>query len=326
MRAFHPHGTMLSSSSPPERGTTGTPDTSIAPTSWNRAGSKRPIQSRSSNDSGDNSSLDCATLHHSLKRVKLSSSPGELCLNRDLLHLVRHEGWRVASVFPHIYNDSQQQQHDADNDDRWISPCHTQLLTRQDPLRLEWRTQHVLVVLQIPRLYPHRPPTVRIVPGADSPSFNWPRDIVWDASGVPLDVHESTSGAPLFARESSSSSSSATLRLEWSPIQRLTDVMRTLQQTLCWGENTQSPGQQHQDKIDKERNDRRNFNVNNEGSAKHPGGNPYHNDDMVMDPPEAHTHRRRSPATLPSTTNSDTWLPPNRFDWGFDRLYKMDQD
>lgn len=87
--------------------------------------------------------LDCQALQRSLKRVRLSCSPGELRLQRDIRHLVLSEHWIRLS------------------DSAWQSPCQKVRLERHtDPLMLILKVQHVMVWIQIPRMYPHRPPCV----------------------------------------------------------------------------------------------------------------------------------------------------------------------
>lgn len=111
-------------------------------------------------------SLDCQSLQRSLKRVRLSSSPGELRLRLDLRHLVLGQDWVQTA------------------EDVWMGPGRSQITTtaaaaatgcrlersQVDPLRLILYLPHATVWIQIPRMYPHRPPTVtRLLHGAGSP-------------------------------------------------------------------------------------------------------------------------------------------------------------
>ena len=116
--------------------------------------------------SSSTSSFDCQVIQHSLKRVRLSSSPGELRLNTDLKHLTHHHP-------PH-----QQSAHQASaptlppttstwiqvHDDEWTNPATGSRLVRcpVDPLRLFVHSAdgRTCVSLQIPRMYPHSPPVV----------------------------------------------------------------------------------------------------------------------------------------------------------------------
>ena len=101
-------------------------------------------------------SLDCQSLQRSLKRVRLSSSPGELRLQLDLRHLVMSREWVQTA------------------EDVWYWPrtaCRLEQC-QVDPLRLilTLPQQYATVWIQIPRMYPHRPPVVtRIGHGAGSP-------------------------------------------------------------------------------------------------------------------------------------------------------------
>ena len=112
----------------------------------------------SNNSKNDVAEMDsCASLQRCLKRVRLSSSAGELCLQRDLCDLAATAGWQCV-----------------DNDDcQWTFPAKGLTLVRKAPLQLVLRVPSrtstgtavdSMVWLQIPRLYPHRPPVVsRIV-------------------------------------------------------------------------------------------------------------------------------------------------------------------
>jgi hypothetical protein len=51
----------------------------------------------SSSLSGSSSLLDFQSLQSSSKQVRLSQSPGELRLERDLRNLVSNEGWNIKS-------------------------------------------------------------------------------------------------------------------------------------------------------------------------------------------------------------------------------------
>jgi len=99
--------------------------------------------------------LDCQSLQHSLKRMKVTSaSPGELRLQRDFKHAVHSAGWIPAENCGNA----------------WKVPAtagggHGWMWVRQslhDPLQLTVQYETVWTLwLDVPRLYPHRPPTVR---------------------------------------------------------------------------------------------------------------------------------------------------------------------
>ena len=91
--------------------------------------------------------LDCQSLQRSLKRMKVTSaSPGELRLQRDLKHAILAQGWQ-----PHHCHHS------------W--KINNSLVLRQsveDPLQLVLENNDTAIAwLDIPRLYPHRPPVVQ---------------------------------------------------------------------------------------------------------------------------------------------------------------------
>ena len=96
-------------------------------------------------------SLDCQSLQRSLKRVRLSSSPGELRLQLDLRQLAQSNEW-VQSA-----------------EDVWLWPRTKCRLEQSpvDPLQLIFHLpcpgscqSTTRVWIQIPRMYAHRPPIV----------------------------------------------------------------------------------------------------------------------------------------------------------------------
>ncbi|CAB9497745.1 expressed unknown protein [Seminavis robusta] len=121
-----------------------------------------------SNNNSSSSYLDCQSLQSSLKRVRLSSSPGELRLQRDLRHMVSSGTWVP------------QQDNRHKNSEVWMwhppappvtvkahnqpPPPHIEL-KKVESLRLRLTFQHSVVAwIQVPRMYPHRPPLIsRIV-------------------------------------------------------------------------------------------------------------------------------------------------------------------
>ena len=120
-------------------------------------------RSLSNNSLGSGSSraspllLDCHSLQSSLKRVRLSCSPGELRLQRDLRNLVSEQGWNQVGEYCWNFQDL----------------ASLEQVTQQDPLRLlllvrcggvsgqaarksTWKRCWIT----IPRMYPHRPPVI----------------------------------------------------------------------------------------------------------------------------------------------------------------------
>ena len=102
------------------------------------------------------SSLDCQSLQSSLKRVRLSCSPGELRLQRDVGSLSTM-GWGEL-----ILNGS-------GNVDGvcWQHRGTGAILMQDDALRLKLRLPNNVGIMwiQIPRMYPHRPPVVSRLEG-----------------------------------------------------------------------------------------------------------------------------------------------------------------
>ena len=113
--------------------------------------------------------LNCQSLENSLKRVRLSSSPGELRLQRDLRHMVSSGSWVPKQ---------DANGHGTGNDYVWHPPApsiRTQTQKMKPPphielqqvesLRLRLTFEHsVTIWIQVPRMYPHRPPLIsRIV-------------------------------------------------------------------------------------------------------------------------------------------------------------------
>lgn len=97
----------------------------------------------SSSASLTSSSFDCQSLQHSLKRVRLSSSPGELRLQSDLRQLVLNGPWEQVQ------------------EDTWSCPSLSCSLERSsvDPLCLLFIFRNTAAcALQFPRMYPHQPP------------------------------------------------------------------------------------------------------------------------------------------------------------------------
>jgi hypothetical protein len=182
------------------------------------------------------SSLDCQSLQRSLKRVRLSSSPGELRLQLDLRHLVMAQDWVQLA------------------DDVWHLPtrhcrleqCHV------DPLRLILDlpaadpmghvTGTTRLWLQIPRLYPHRPPAVtriRAGPGcamqAVRISMDEPEHLLATSSRSATDDESQVARVPFAVPAVSSMGSTPAQVLHyrnWTCILRLSDVLDFLVYSL----------------------------------------------------------------------------------------------
>jgi hypothetical protein len=126
--------------------------------------------------------LDCQSLQHSLKRVRLSSSPGELRLQRDLRHLVLSCRWvpvdedlwclEPTTGSTGASNNNRSNSNNNNNNSgiqlqrlttatlklQVVLPRHHNSTTANAATTPTSTVAHVW--LQIPRLYPHRPPVV----------------------------------------------------------------------------------------------------------------------------------------------------------------------
>jgi ubiquitin-protein ligase len=175
---------------------------------------QQPHQSslkRTCSDTSYNSLLDCQSLQSSLKRVRLSCSPGELRLQRDLKSLVS-QGW-------------------TQNDDCWYLPEIAKLeqVSPHDPLRWVLRLHnHSTVWMQIPRMYPHRPPVISKV---ESPPSSSNRSIIQRIVVTEAPPTNTSNSA------SATTASTTTTRLQepvsttvwynqWSPVMRLGDLLQ----------------------------------------------------------------------------------------------------
>ena len=138
------------------------------------------ILDESSNSSS--SPLDCQSLQSSLKRVKLSCSPGELRLQRDLKMLPQHEWQQVSGVV--VENNGRAASPTNNINATWVHAATGARLTLVDSLRLclflpkpsTTTTQNELqqphhqhsqwrMMIQIPRMFPHRPPVLSRIEG-----------------------------------------------------------------------------------------------------------------------------------------------------------------
>ena len=126
------------------------------------------------------SSLDCTSIGQSLKRVKISTSPGELRLDRDIESLISSQRW--TSTAHRQTPPPPQGSSSIPSWDRKGSRIHSELLTPNarlvrdpvDPLRLRLTCLHPptqspsshpelwTFLIQMPRMYPHVPPVVGV--------------------------------------------------------------------------------------------------------------------------------------------------------------------
>jgi ubiquitin-protein ligase len=209
-----------------------------------------PSQDSNNNKNNKNPLVDCTSLQRSLKRIRLSLSPGELCLQRDLASLT----WERVS------------------EDRWTLPAC--VLERVDPLLLQLSSRTQSCSISIPRLYPHRPPVITRVNG-----------LYYTSIAIKENVHENA----VYTNER------AAVITDWSPLWRLENVLSACLAVLrreppVVGEAINNEMTMYSDAPDAA------------------AGNPqsYESRDMQVD-----------------TNQPETWLPPNRFDWGYERLQPM---
>ncbi len=168
--------------------------------------------------SSSSSSLDCQSLQSSLKRVRLSCSPGELRLQRDLRFLPSM-GWQ-----PEEDQDSKDSSVPflVDSNPKWYFQSHDVVAELQllDPLRLMLSIQHPQrcsrLWIQIPRMYPHRPP---VIPRVENMAMDQ-IIIVDEPPGMPQgqDTASETPGPTVIYQG-------------WSPVRQLGDLLGFLLKT-----------------------------------------------------------------------------------------------
>lgn len=188
------------------------------------------------------SSLDCQSLQRSLKRVRLSSSPGELRLQLDLRQLAQNKEWVQTA------------------EDVWHCPrtkCRLEQC-QADPLRLVFclpscsscscNASATRIWIQIPRMYPHRPPTVTQIQHAAS-SVSLPFSNI---QAIRISTEGPIRGAAAPGsnanRNGTGSLSTLTARLDatqtvltlspWTCVLRLTDIMEFLYEKFGHHEET----------------------------------------------------------------------------------------
>jgi ubiquitin-protein ligase len=185
---------------------------------------------RTCSDTSDNSLLDCQSLQSSLKRVRLSCSPGELRLQRDLKSLVSSQGW-------------------TQNEDCFYLPEIAKLepVSPHDPLRWVLRLHnHSTVWMQIPRMYPHRPPVILKVESSlpsslsssssstTSSNHRIQRIVVTEApptnsntmSAATAAANTNTTTTSRLQDPASCGSSTTVVYNQWSPVMRLGDLLQ----------------------------------------------------------------------------------------------------
>lgn len=171
---------------------------------------------RRNSASSASSSSDYQSLQSSLKRVRLSCSPGELRLQRDLRDLIGL-GWHL------IGSDNENLDVNSisfESNPRWYLPGGTVpaevhfLDAHRLVLHLKLPTDVGRIWIQVPRMYPHRPPTVSRIERL------WMDQIV---------IHEAPpSGKKPPSNGAASRHSKVLLYNDWSPVQNLGTLLQFL--------------------------------------------------------------------------------------------------
>ena len=140
---------------------------------------------QSSSKRRPSSPLDCYSLQSSLKRVRLSRSPGEFRLQKDLANL---GGWeRIAPPQTHSHTLQPQPEYWRKGPARLVvEDSHRVILTldnssqiQQQQMQFQGQNQFHSAPppskfwIQVPRMYPHRPPAV-----ARMENVSWMRHVV----------------------------------------------------------------------------------------------------------------------------------------------------
>ena len=190
-------------------------------------------------------SMDCHTLQSSMKRVRLSCSPGELRLD---LGALTNLGWQLWTNSPNAETPPPSQHSSIDQDPRWFwasssssNTCHhPQDLQAElhllDPLGLVLHLRRASVPqevgriwIQIPRMYPHRSPAVSRTENL------WMETVIIGEvppSGKVVSSSTDATSETLQPLHNEDPSSSTTLEYnEWSPVPSLGDLLQFLLKT-----------------------------------------------------------------------------------------------
>lgn len=104
--------------------------------------------------------LDCQSLQRSLKRMKVTTSyPGEIRLQRDIRHATESEGWQVEQGVKTWRAPALVQQHSHVA----LQPFMIVRQSAEEPLQINVLWDNWSIWLDMPKLFPHRPPRIRSV-------------------------------------------------------------------------------------------------------------------------------------------------------------------
>ena len=205
------------------------------------------------NEGGNDNStmLDCSSLERSLKRVRLTScrSPGELCMQRDLKHLLLSENgdnpWRIVRQGSKhgdgggFGGEQEGACHDsADLFERVVISDGTSStflrLLHVPPTRLVLQVNDsVEVEIKVPRHYPHRPPEVSNIVYFGQDGNKKIRTIVISGEYAPEPLVEEE-GVENLSRATKSTMAVSCFKevndtevvlTNWSPVRRLSQVL-----------------------------------------------------------------------------------------------------
>ncbi|GKY95585.1 hypothetical protein MPSEU_000519800 [Mayamaea pseudoterrestris] len=161
------------------------------------------------------------SLARSLKRVRVlnTSSPGEICLRRDLKYLVDAQGWRQTRDGSYAYENCLLRH----------GICPSELILYISDVGAQ-------VHLLVPRAYPHRPP--KVMPIDYSPVIPDPHYLQYAANSIVTrrvesivitdELHELQAGVWACAERGHSNhliGDSAVVLANWTPIRRLGDSL-----------------------------------------------------------------------------------------------------
>jgi len=219
----------------------------------------------SSPSSSSSSSLDCQSLQTSLKRIRLSCSPGELRLQKDL-NVLGNFGWepqqqQLQLTIPTITTKKSSRNNNncdivdafSSHPPKWRhSETYAELILL-DPLHLQLKymgknnnphvsaydfgttsvsTTTTTLWIQIPRLYPHRPP---VISRADhSPTHFVVRDSPGIIGNGSSDFDDNHQHLPIHSEQGEmfSSMDETMAIMDWSPIQQIGDLLRFILEQL----------------------------------------------------------------------------------------------
>ena len=194
-----------------------------------------------STTSNNSCPLDCQSLQSSLKRVRLSCSPGQLRLQRDLKALVLTEGWTQI-------DDSNYELEAANGSNIRLSQVDPLRMVLTIPLQFHQQQQQVAHCwIQIPRRYPHRPPNIPRIDFPGQSQFHSPpaavqHIVVTEAPPVTTctdddDVQQQRQAEEVLSVSPSKtaqqlSCGGSTVCFEWSPVHMLSDLLNFVLQVL----------------------------------------------------------------------------------------------